>query len=240
MKFGLDSGESQYYTAYTASIPWGYPLCVIKEYLYMKRHIRLWAMILTFSAIALLGISGAVWAGPPEQGTVPSGNTATPLPPGPLPTIPPGATATPGCATHVEAERPAFTTPPPEPVTLNVCTGLATVPFGAFPVAGRAVVDEVTIADLTELGLPPNGFRFLSNGLTLVILNRVNAPIRFFARPVLVCFPLPPGQLGVIRMWDTSLNPNRWVAFPTFRPLTPPGLICTRTRLPGTYAPIGR
>jgi hypothetical protein len=195
----------------------------------MKQRIRLLAMIVCFSAIAVLGFSGAVWAGPLEQGTVPSGNT-------PLPNV----TATPTCLTHMEATRPPVATPTPTPVVLNTCTGIATVPFGAFPVAGKVVVDEVPIADLTELGPPPLGFRFLSNGLTVVILNRVNAPIRFFSRPVLVCFPLPPGQRGVIRMWDTALDPNRWVAFPTFRPITPPNLICTRTRLPGTYAPIGR
>lgn len=173
----------------------------------MKKRVRLSAFILVVSLLTLLSLTGAAWAGPLQQGTIPT--VCTPL---------------------TEARQPTTGTT----VTLNTCTGQAIVPAGAFPRGGKAVTKEQTQLDLDEVGPLPARLVFIGNGLDLSLLTADGQPVKFFSRAVTVCFPVVPGKRAVIRQWDTKFN--RWIPFPTFRSGQ---LICTRTRLPGVYAPVG-
>ncbi len=187
----------------------------------MKRVFRLATMMMVFLLIATLSLSGTVWAGPSQQGTVPTSGGGGGG--GPAPTSGGG-----GGGGGAEATQP----PSGGDATLNTGTGSATVPAGAFPPGGKAIVNEETQAELAANYPPlPLGLAFQGNGLNLVILDANGNPVKFFNRSVLICFPAT--RRMVIRHFDTRLN--RWIAFPTtFRN----GLVCTRTRLPGTYAPV--
>ncbi len=178
----------------------------------MNKTFRIAAMMSLVLAVILMSVGGTAWASPSQQGTVP-------------------------CAVVTQAGDVGG--------TLNVCTGTANVPGGAVPDGGNATADELNQDDLEDLGDPPPGQNFQGNGLNLQINNSAGNPVNFFSAPVTVCFPILPGAVVVIRRWYTAAelqalgrntNVGGWISFPSF---VSGGQICTQTRLPGNYAPVG-
>ncbi len=178
----------------------------------MNKTFRIGAMMSLVLAVILMSVGGTAWASPSQQGTVP--------------------VCDPTALENTQG-------------TLNTCTGTANVRSNALPPGGHAIANELTQNELNNLGAPPPGQSFLGNGLDLQIYNANGTPVTFFSASVLVCFPTPPGTVVVIRRWFTAeelqalgrtTTVGAWVSFPSF---PSGGQTCTRTRLPGTYAPVG-
>jgi hypothetical protein len=163
-------------------------------------------------AVILMSVGGTAWASPSQQGTVPVCDSTD--------------------QTNIVD-------------TLNTCTGTANVPSNALPPGGNAIADELSQNELNNLGAPPSGQNFRGNGLNLQINDGSGNPVSFFGASVTICFPTIPGHPFVIRRWYTAAElqalgrittVGAWISFPSF---TSGGQTCTRTRLPGTYVPIG-